>query len=145
MKLLRWVLIGFGILGLITVRVVEARVFYDPFITFFKSANRHAVFPAFDWWPLILNYIFRFLLNLIFSLAVLQLLFKNKRWTLQAGVLLLLVFVITLPLYLYCIYTEFEVGYLFSFYMRRFVIQPITLLLIIPMFYYRQHLSVQDR
>lgn len=145
MKLLRWVLIGIAVLGLIAVRVVESQVFYDPFITFFKSANRHAVFPALDWSPLIVNYIFRFLLNLIFSLAVVQLLFSNKRWTVQAGVLLVLVFIITLPIYLYCIYTEFEVGYLFSFYMRRFVIQPLTLLLIIPTFYYRQHLSAQVR
>nr|WP_295221722.1 exosortase F system-associated protein [uncultured Chryseobacterium sp.] len=50
-------------------------------------------------------------------------------------------FLITFPIYLYCIYDRFETGYLFSFYMRRFVIQPLILLLIIPMFYYRKHLD----
>ena len=56
----------------------------------------------------------------------------------QAVVLMLLVFAITFPIYLYCIHTKFEIGYLFSFYMRRFVIQPLILLLIIPLFYYRK-------
>ncbi len=53
-----------------------------------------------------------------------------------ACVLMLLVFLITFPIYLYLVYTEFDSGLLLAFYVRRFVIQPIILLLIIPMFYY---------
>ena len=55
-----------------------------------------------------------------------------------------IVFAITLPIYLYCIHTKFEIGYLFSFYMRRFVIQPLILLVIIPLFYYRKK-TMTDR
>ena len=138
MKNLKWPFVVFGLAALIGVRAVENDLFYDPFLVFFKSADLNATFPNFDWLYLILNYFFRFSLNLIFSLIIIQALFQNKRWTLQALVLMSIIFAITFPLYLFCIYSKFEIGYLFSFYMRRFVIQPIILLLIIPLFYYRK-------
>ena len=140
MKRLKWVLIAITVFGLIAVRMVESRLFYDPFQDFFHLANKHAAFPDFSWFPLILNYLFRFGLNLLLSAMVVYFIFKNKEWTLQAVVLMLIVFAITFPVYLYCIHTKFEIGYLFSFYMRRFVIQPLILLLIIPLFYYRKML-----
>ena len=141
MKLLKWFLVGLCVFGLVAVRMVETQLFYDPFQQFFHLANKNAPFPNFDWLPLIGNYIFRFLLNLIFSTAIVYIIFRNKKWTFQAIILMILGFLITFPLYLYSIYTEFEIGYLFSFYMRRFVIQPLILLLIVPLFYYRQHLK----
>lgn len=145
MKALRWFFLFLAVAGLIGVRVVEAQLFYDPFRDFFLQADKHAVFPSFKWGLLVLNYFFRFILNLLFSAAIVQILFNDKRWTLQAVVLIAGVFAITLPIYLYCISTSFEVGYLFSFYMRRFVIQPLILLLIIPLFYYRRHGLVSGR
>lgn len=138
MKNLKWPFVVFGLAALIGVRAVENDLFYDPFLVFFKSADINATFPNFNWLYLILNYFFRFSLNLIFSLIIIQALFQNKRWTLQALVLMLIIFAITFLLYLFCIYSKFEIGYLFSFYMRRFVIQPLILLLIIPLFYYRK-------
>ena len=141
MKILNWVLAAIAIFGLISVRMVEDQLFYDPFQAFFHLANKHAAFPDFNWMPLILNYLFRFGLNLVLSAAAVYFIFKNKQWTLQVIVLMLIVFAITFPLYLFCIHTQFEVGYLFSFYMRRFVIQPLILLLIIPLFYYRKHVQ----
>ena len=145
MKVLRILLIILGIFGLIGVRMVEESLFYDPFLSYFHTADKNAPFPDFEWAKLIVNYIFRFSLNLILSALVVDLVFKNKEWTMQAVVLMLLVFAITFPIYLYCIHTKFEIGYLFSFYMRRFVIQPLTLLLIIPLFYYRKQLLKKVR
>lgn len=144
MKLLNWFLVALGIFGLISVRIFEEQLFYDPFLKYFHEANKNALFPDFDWGKLIWNYFLRFFLNLIISAAVIYFLFRNKNWTFQAVILMVMVFAITFSLYLYCIYTRFEIGYLFSFYMRRFVIQPLILLLIIPLFYYRKHLAVQD-
>lgn len=141
MKILNWLTVALGIFGLISVRMLEDQLFYDPFLDYFHEANKNAKFPHFEWGKLILNHLFRFFLNLMLSALIIHFIFKNKQWTIQAIVLMLLVFVFTFSLYLYCISTEFEIGYLFSFYMRRFVIQPIILLLIIPLFYYRKHLQ----
>ncbi len=137
MKSLKWVFVIVGIFGLISVRMLEDRIFYDPFLGYFHEADKNAQFPDFEWLKLIANYLFRFSLNLILSAMIVHFAFGNRQWTIQAIVLMLIVFVLTFPIYLYCIHTKFEIGYLFSFYMRRFVIQPMILLLIIPMFYYR--------
>lgn len=141
MKILSWFLVLAGIAGLIAVRALEDKIFYDPFLNYFHESNKKALIPDFEWGELIISHIFRFLLNLIFSLVIVHFMFKNKKWTMQAATLIFLVFLITFPIYLYCIHTKFEIGYLFSFYVRRFVIQPLVVLLIIPMFYYRKQLE----
>ncbi|MDC8106275.1 exosortase F system-associated membrane protein [Chryseobacterium sp. PTM-20240506] len=140
MKILNWVLVILGVAGLMSVRVFENKIFYDPFLEYFHKADKTIAFPAFDWGKLILGHFLRFFLNLFFSCLIIHFLFKNKTWTLQGGVLITIIFLITFPIYLYCIHDRFEVGYLFSFYMRRFVIQPLIILLVVPMFYYRQQL-----
>jgi len=72
--------------------------------------------------------------------VVVHFLFLNKKWTIQAMVLITLSFALFFPIYLYSVYTEFSFGNLFSFYIRRFVIQPLPILLIVPLFYYRKNL-----
>ncbi|MBL7880393.1 MAG: exosortase F system-associated protein [Chryseobacterium gambrini] len=141
MKNLNWVLVILGVLGLVSVRILEDRIFYDPFLNYFHEANKNISFPSFEWGKLISGYLFRFILNLLFSCVVIHFWFKNKLWTIQGAILITIIFAITFPIYLYCIYDRFEIGYLFSFYMRRFVIQPLILLLIIPMFYYRKQIN----
>ncbi len=139
MKILSWFVVILGIFGLIAVRVFEDRLFYDPFLDYFHEANKNQHFPDFVWGKLMAGHLFRFFLNLFFSCLIIHFWFNNKRWTIQGALLMVIVFAITFPIYLYCISGRFELGYLFSFYMRRFVIQPLILLLIIPLFYYRRY------
>lgn len=139
MKILSWFVVILGIFGLIAVRVFEDRLFYDPFLDYFHEANKNQHFPDFVWGKLMAGHLFRFFLNLFFSCLIIHFWFNNKRWTIQGALLMVIVFAITFPIYLYCISDRFELGYLFSFYMRRFVIQPLILLLIIPLFYYRRY------
>lgn len=141
MKAINWIFILLGISGLIGVRILESQLFYDPFLEYFKHSGNGKIFPEVNWWPMTAGYLFRFLLNFIFSLVIVQFLFQKKAWTLQAAVLILLVFLIVFPIYLICIHNHFEIGEMFVFYIRRFVIQPLTLLLIVPLFYYRKHLE----
>lgn len=143
-RLLDWLLVLAGIAGLVAVRFFEDQLFYDPFLQYFHEADKHGKFPQFEWLPLILSHLFRFVLNLVFSLVIVHFLFRNKRWTVQAALLIALVFAIAFPIYLYCLHTEFSIGNLFSFYVRRFVIQPIAILLIVPMFYYRREMQKRN-
>lgn len=79
---------------------MQEDVFYDPFLNFFRAADKHEDFPDFEWIKLILHHILMFSLNLILSLVV-HFMFKNRRWTVQAAVLMLMVFAMTLPIYPY--------------------------------------------
>lgn len=144
MKILSWFLVLIGIFGLVSVRMLEDRLFYDPFLNYFHEAVKNIEFPSFEWGKLFLGHLFRFVLNLLFSCLIIHCLFKNKEWTVQGAILIAIIFAITFPIYLYCIYTRFEIGYLFSFYMRRFVIQPLVLLLIVPLFYYRKQMLLKN-
>ncbi|GGG44184.1 exosortase F system-associated membrane protein [Epilithonimonas arachidiradicis] len=139
--MLRWILVLLGVLGLIGIRGLEDKLFYDPFLYFFKTADQNEIFPDFVWGKLIISYLFRFGLNALFSLLIIHFLFQNREWTKQASILILLVFAIVFPIYLFCIYDRFDFGYLFSFYVRRFVIQPLTVVLLVPIFYYRKKIS----
>lgn len=140
MKILSWLLVLAGFCGLVGVRMLEDAIFYDPFLNYFHEANKNISLPQFEWGKLIVSHLFRFILNLFFSCIIIHFLFKNKEWTMQGAVLITIIFAITFPIYLYCIYNQFEIGYLFSFYMRRFVIQPLILLLVVPLFYYRKQM-----
>ena len=139
MNKIKWLLVALCIIGLVGVRVLENKIFYDPFLDYFANIGNPA-FPQFEWTRLIGSHLFRFLLNLIFSLGIVHFLFLNKKWTFQAMVLITLSFALFFPIYLYSVYTEFSFGNLFSFYIRRFVIQPLPILLIVPLFYYRKNL-----
>ena len=138
MKILRWFFVGIAVFGLIGVRMSENTLFYDPFLEYFRELSPQSQFPTFEWGKLILHYVLRFSFNLLFFFFFVHFLFQNKRWTLQALVLMVVSFLIFLPIYLYCINNQFEIGHLFSFYIRRFVIQPLMILLIVPLFYYRK-------
>lgn len=144
MKILNWFLVIVGVCGLVGVRMLEDQIFYDPFLDFFHEGNKDIPFPEFEWGKLIISHIFRFVLNLFFSCFIIHFLFKNKEWTVQGAVLISIIFVITFPIYLFCISDRFDIGYLFSFYMRRFVIQPLILLLIVPLFYYRKQMMLRN-
>jgi exosortase F-associated protein len=48
--------------------------------------------PDFILWKLILSHFFRFLLNLFFSAIVVHFMFLNKKWTLQAVLLMAVAF-----------------------------------------------------
>ena len=141
MKILNFILVFAGILGLISVRFLENKIFYDPFLEFFKADYKVAQVPDFIWGKLMLSHFFRFALNLIFSAIVVHFMFLNKKWTIQAVFLMAVAFLFFFPIYLWCLYSKMEIGYLFTFSVRRFVIQPIILLLIIPIFYYRKKLG----
>lgn len=141
MKILNWLLVILGVCGLVGVRVMENKLFYDPFLDYFHEGTKDIRVPVFEWGKLIGGHLFRFVLNLFFSCLIIQGLFENKQWTTQGALMMVIVFAIAFPIYLFCIQNKFEIGYLFSFYMRRFVIQPLIILLIVPMFYYRKQIE----
>lgn len=141
MKYLNWLGVALCILGLIGVRFLEEVLFYDPFLAYFRGETTD--FPAFEWGRLVGSHLLRFSLNLLFSVGIIQFLFQNKRWTAQAMVLIVLLFLLFFPAYLYSLSTEFGWGELLSFYIRRFVIQPLAILLIVPLFYHRKKLQTR--
>jgi exosortase F-associated protein len=121
---------------LMAIRAFENELFYDPFLNYFKSENA-IDYPNFDNLRLFSNLIFRYLLNSIISLAILFIIFSDIK-IVKFSVLLYLIFLVVLLLVFYIIIHYFDESYkMILFYIRRFLIQPVLLLLFIPGFYYQ--------
>jgi len=74
----RFFLIGFALLGLILVRAFEDELFYDPFLTFFKSDYQNKPLPDLNDYLLFWNLLLRYAINTFFSLIIIRLLFNDR-------------------------------------------------------------------
>lgn len=144
MKYLRWFLAIICVFLLMSVRVFETQLFYDPLLYFFKSDFYNLDFPDFDVTKHLLSMALRYGINSILSLAIIYFIFNNKDYLKLSLFIYLIGFIVFFALYYYCIHTEFSLGYTAGFYIRRLVIQPVLLLLLIPVFWYVNHKSVKS-
>ncbi|MEO8515747.1 MAG: exosortase F system-associated protein [Flavobacterium sp.] len=121
---------------LVLVRVFENQLFYDPFLNYFKEESISA-YPEINFVKLYLNLCFRYFLNTIISLTILYVIFKDVALVKFSAVLYSLFFILLLiGFYIYLNYFD-ESHKMIFFYIRRFLIQPIFILLFIPGFYFQ--------
>ncbi|MGL2987234.1 exosortase F system-associated membrane protein [Flavobacterium sp. RSSA_27] len=122
------------------IREFETQLFYDPFLTFFKSEYATLPFPKYEPFRLFLGLLLRYGLNSLLSLALLYVIFEDRDIVKFSGVLFAVFFVVLLLAFFY-ILSFHNQNYLLLFYVRRFLIQPIFILLFIPGFYYQKRLK----
>ena len=130
--------IGLALLGLILVRTFEDELFYDPFLSFFKTDYQNKSLPDFDGISLFFGLLIRYVLNMLLSLGIIYLLFKQLQLVRFAMLLYCVFFVVLIVLFFGLLYFFEQPDYLILFYIRRFLIQPLFLVLFIPAFYYQQ-------
>lgn len=125
------------------IRTFESK-FYDPFLDYFKGDYMKLSFPEYDSFKLFLSLFFRYTLNSLISLAIIQVLFKDFMLTKFASVLYLLLFVILIVAFFAIINFSDESNNFLLFYVRRFLIQPLFVLLFVPAFYYQNQISKKN-
>lgn len=137
-KSVRILLIIALFLMLILIRALVQPYFYDPLLDYFKHDYLIASIPELDFGTYFLNIFYRYALNSIISLAIIYLVFDDKK-SLYFSVkfYILLFFVMSLMLF---ILLKFNVtqNYLLTFYVRRFLIQPLFVFILLPAFYYQR-------
>ena len=131
-------LVILGILGLVFIRFGENWLFYDPFISYFKTISGVNKFPDYYTVKLFVYIFFRFGLNSMVSLFILFVMFKEWSYIKLAIIIYFLSFIVLSMVYHFILKSEFSNGYLIGFYVRRFLIHPMLLLLFIPSFYFLQ-------
>lgn len=137
-KWLKFLLVVVLIFGLILIRKYEDVLFYDPFLDYFKHSNtKH--FPYYDLQQLYASISLRYALNTLLTVFIVAVIFQNKKYTKFTIITLIAAFVILLPLYHYALLQEFEIGENIGFYIRRFLIQPMFVLILIPAFLYQDY------
>jgi exosortase F-associated protein len=126
------------VLLLACVRLFEKQLFYDPFLDFFKGEFQNALLPKYESLPLFLGIAFRYFLNTVISLVVIYVVFKDVQLTKFASVLYLLFFIILIAVFFGILNFSETPDYMLLFYVRRFLIQPLFLVLFLPAFYYQK-------
>lgn len=134
----RYRIVGIGLLVgvLVLIRYFENKLFYDPLINFFKLEYLHDNLPIYEAGKLLLHTTLRFLLNTIISLAIIYVAFFDKNILRFSGLLFLLLFLICFPVFFFLIYTIENQNFMALFYVRRFLIHPIFVIILLPAFYY---------
>jgi exosortase F-associated protein len=127
-----------AVLGLALIRNFEDVLFYDPFLNFFKGILSLKPVPELIEWKLYLNLFFRYFANAILSLVIIYAFFDSKDFLKLASFLYVFFFVILILLFIVALH-YFSNRFMFLFYVRRFLIQPIFLLLFVPGFYFQKY------
>ena len=130
----------FLVLLLILIRAFEETLFYDPFLSYFKDEYANLPFPQINIIKLFFSIGIRFYLNSIISIILLYVIFEDKQIVkfslllyMILGSILMISFIFTL--------TFFPHEKMTLFYIRRFLIQPIFILLFIPAFFYQKQIK----
>ena len=126
------------VLLLVAVRGFENQLFYDPLLDFFKKDFAKLRLPSFNSTQLFLGLLFRYTLNTLISLGIIYVFFKDVKMVKFAFVVYYFFFIILILAFFYIVYFVNEYINWVLFYVRRFLIQPIFLLLFVPGFYYQK-------
>ncbi len=127
---------------LVLVRAYEDSIFYDPLLDFFKIDYKTQPLPEMDTFALQTGIVLRFLLNTFISFAILWLVFRDKDIIKLSAILYFLLFLVLFLAFSFIIFTSEGTGsHLILFYIRRFLIQPLFLLILLPAFYFQKFKS----
>lgn len=126
----------FGLL--ILIRWFENDLFYDPYLAFFKNDYLYANSPNVEIFKLSAFTTLRYALNTIISLAILFVFFKDKSIIKFSSFIYIIAFVLLMAVYLYFVFNPKQETYYIFFNVRRFLIQPILVILLLPAFYYHK-------
>ncbi|MFT5437893.1 MAG: exosortase F-associated protein [Ulvibacter sp.] len=148
-RITKTIIVVFLVGILVLIRGFEEALFYDPLIPFFKSIQSYESLPQFETLKLLVNIAMRFLLNTAVSLGVLWVIFQNRDVVRLSGLLYSVLFIVLFAVFCYLLVLKTApVGsmekasepdnFMDIFYVRRFLIQPLFLLILIPAFYFQK-------
>ena len=127
---------------LVLIRVYEDTLFYDPLLEFFKMDYKTLPLPKMDMPALLIGISFRFFMNTIISLTILWIVFKDREIIKLSAILYVFLFVGLFAAFSFIVSTSEEThSHLGLFYVRRFLIQPLFLLILLPAFYFQKYKS----
>jgi len=143
-KILKVLLIGLLFFSLGLIRVFENELFYDPFIKFYKQIHFVKSIPDFKLSKILLNTFLRYFVNTTLSIGILYIAFRKKEIIRFSIVFYSISFIVLICSYTIVIINLNKELYQILFYIRRFLIQPIFVLLLLPAFYYQNSIKNKE-
>ena len=137
-KKLRYILIFTLILMLILIRQYEDELFYDPYLIFFQNDYLYIDSPRQETFKLVCFTTLRYALNSLISLGILYMVFLDKSVVKFSTLVYVFAYLMLILVFMYFVINPRQEDYYLFFNIRRFLIQPILLLLLLPAFYYQK-------
>ncbi len=135
-KVIKFLLFSALVLLLVLIRAFEDVLFYDPYLTFFENDYLYVDSPRREVAKLVFYTSLRYVLNTAISLGILYVVFKDKSVIKFSSLIYGIAYVLLLIPFLYFVINPRQEDYYLFFNVRRFLIQPIGILLLLPAFYY---------
>jgi exosortase F-associated protein len=135
-KLARFIFTVVLVLVLAAIRGFEDYLFYDPYLSFFENDYLYIDNPRREVAKLVFFTSLRYMLNTLASLGIIYLIFNDKVMIRFSVLLYVIAYVLLLIPFLYFVINPRQEDYFLFFNIRRFLIQPIALILLLPAFYY---------
>lgn len=131
----------FIIMGFAVIRFYESTLFYDPLLAYYKNNFQELQLPTFDNFKIAIYFILRYFMNTFLSLLLLWTLFKDMDMLRFSAYLYVFLLIFLLLSFFIVLYFYNNQAKMILFYIRRFIIQPIFILIFLPGFWYQKKLD----
>ena len=129
--------IGFLFILLVGVRFFES-YFYDPLLNYFEYDYLHTSLPDLHVGKLLFHLFLRYTLNSLISLTIIWVAFGKKSYLKFSIYFYATAFIALLLTFFILVQINSQENNMLLFYVRRFLIQPLFILLLLPAFYYQE-------
>lgn len=133
-RILLFLLLG---VGLVLIRYFEQDLFSDPLLRFYKTKTNLSEPPEYNTLQLIATTTWRFILNTLLSLAIVWVVFLSRKVFLFSLIFYGIAYLVLISAFWFFISPMSSQDDMIVFYIRRFLIQPIFVLILLPAFYYQ--------
>lgn len=140
-RLLRLGIIGLLFLALIGVRVGQHALFYDPLISFFHGEFKLQPLPDLSIHKYLVFIFLRYLINALISLAVLYLAFRSLAHLKFALFIYGVIGLASMIALSWFLVTNDPENHMPLFYVRRILIHPLLLVILLPAFYFQERIN----
>ncbi|WP_438962740.1 exosortase F system-associated membrane protein [Nonlabens sp.] len=121
---------------MVGVRLFEVELFNDPLNNYFHSDFQKHPVPALNYIHVIAGTSLRYLFNMVISLWLLWYLYKKEMFIKAALWVYLFAFVILITAFIFLLHADSDLLKMALFYVRRFLIHPILLFIMVAGFYF---------
>jgi len=136
-KAAKIVILVFLFLMLVLLRFTAYKFSYDPFISYFRHDYLSKPIPEFNSYRLLFSMFVRYFLNTVISLMIIWVAFQNRNMIRFSVKFYTIAFIFLIFVFFVILKSEFKHGYLLAFYIRRFIVHPLFVLILLPAFYYK--------
>lgn len=135
-RIISTIMILILIVGLVAVRAFEDYLFLDPLKTYFQSDFQLRQVPQVNLIEQIGLTSLRFFINMILSLWILWFLYKRESYVNASLWVYLFSFLLLTLSFAFLLFASSDLGKMGLFYVRRFLIHPLILFVLVAGFYF---------